>query len=441
MKQYSEWARRIQWVLQSGWPVADSLVYPVQGDRGDGPHNKRADQQPVSAMNSIDAADTYTFGRIWESDDNRYEVKHLCLLGDIKTLKEAGKIDQMMKRGAKVTYRGIEPDRWTVFRVHKGPIVGALSESIEKARRHGRIVDGRKEGWKGVLGKARSVRWYPEDAALTYLHRRVEGAELYFVMNCAEEFNGELEFSETGLVPEIWDADTGKKTVCGLWRLHDGKVRVKVRLGRLESAVVVFTEGEQVLHAQECEGADIIRDDDGKLYALIAGQEGCRVLLSDGRVRNVKVKIPEQISLNEGWALCASDSAGVGVKGKAEIKLDELKSWRQIRELRNYSGTGSYRIAFDVRPEMLRDDLVVELDLGRVYEVAEVWLNDRNIGATWYRPYRVDITGRLRQGKNELRVDVTNILKNYLTDGEYSHPSGLLGPVKIRGVPKVLLNK
>ncbi|MHC4622162.1 MAG: glycosyl hydrolase, partial [Planctomycetota bacterium] len=219
MKQYSAWSRRTQWVLQSGWPVADSLVYPVQGDRGDGPHNKRADQQPVSAMNCIDAADTYTFGRIWESDDNRYEVKHLCLLGDIKTLKEADKIDRMIKKGVKVTYCGVEPDKWTVFRVHKGPVVEALSQSIEKARRQGRMVDGRKEGFKRVLKKARSVRWYPEDAVLTYLHRRVEGAELYFVMNCAEEFNGELEFSETGLIPEIWDADTGKKTVCGQWRL------------------------------------------------------------------------------------------------------------------------------------------------------------------------------------------------------------------------------
>jgi beta-galactosidase/beta-glucuronidase len=90
---------------------------------------------------------------------------------------------------------------------------------------------------------------------------------------------------------------------------------------------------------------------------------------------------------------------------------------------------------------MLRDDLLVELDLGRVYEVAEVWLNGKRVRVSWYRPYRIDITGHLRQGKNELRVDVTNILKNYLTDGEYSHPSGLLGPVKIRGVSKVLLNE
>jgi hypothetical protein len=392
-------------------------------------------------MNCIDAADTYTFGRIWESDDNQYEVKHLCLLGDIKTLKEAEKIDEMIKRGAKVTYCAVEPEKWTVFQAHKGSVVGALSESIEKGRRQGRIADGRKEGFKRVLKKARSVKWYPAEAVLTYLHRRVEGAELYFVMNCSEEFSGELEFSETGLVPEIWDADTGKRTVCGQWRLHDGKVRVKVRLGHLESAVIVFTEGKRVLRAKESEGADIIRGENEKLYALITGEKGCRVLLSDGSLRNLKAKVPEEIHLSDGWMFSASGIDGVGVQCRAEMELNKLKSWREISEVRNYSGTASYRIAFDVGPKMLRDDLLVQLDLGKVYEVAEVWVNDEKVGVSWYRPYRVDITGHLKQGSNELRVDVTNVLKNYLSDGEYSHPSGLLGPVKITGISRVLLNE
>jgi hypothetical protein len=303
------------------------------------------------------------------------------------------------------------------------------------------MVDGRQEGFKQVLKKARSVRWFPEDAAMTYFHRRVEGAEVYFVMNCGEEFNGEVEFSETELIPEIWDADTGKKTICSQWRVCDGKVRVKVRLKHLESAVFVFAKGEQVLHAEKCEGGEIIRDDNGRLYALIPGEQRCRVLLSDGGVRNLRTKMPQEINLDDGWTLYASDSDGVGVGGKAQIRLQKLRSWRQISEIRNYSGTGSYRIAFDVSSEMLRDDLLVELDLGKVYEVAEVWLNGKRVGVSWYPPYRIDITGHLKQGRNELRVDVVNILKNYLSKGECSHASGLLGPVKIRGISKVLLNE
>ncbi|MHC4476160.1 MAG: DUF6807 family protein [Planctomycetota bacterium] len=424
MKHYGAWARRVQWVLQSGWPVADSLVYPIEGNPGGDHTTGHSERKPVSPMNSIDAASTYTFSRIWQSDDNRYEVKNLCLLDDIKTRQEVDKIDQMIEQGVKVTYCGVEPGQWTV-----------------SSKYEAKMVDGREEGWKKVLEKNRSVRWYAENAALTYLHRRVEGAEVYFVMNCGRAFNGQVEFNERGLIPQIWDADTGTKTVSGQWRLHDGKVRVKVRLGHLESALIVFVKGEQVLHAQECEGGEIIRDGHGKLYALIAGDQNCRVLLSDGGVRNLKAKLPAEIHLDKGWTLYARDSDGVGVEGEAEVKLEKLGSWRDISELRNYSGTATYRTAFDVGPEMLRDDLLLELDLGRIYEAAEVWLNGKRVGVSWYPPYKLDVTGHLKQGRNELRVDVANILKNCLTKGEYSHASGLLGPAKIRGVSRVLLNE
>ena len=441
MNQYGMWARRTQWILQSGWPVADRLVYPVKSNPG-GVHSAAENaRQPVSAMNSVDAASEYTFSKIWESDNNRYEVKDLCLLGDIKTIKEAQKIDRMLSNGTSLTYCGVEPDKWTLFKEHKGKIVNELSESIKKARQEGRITDGRQDGWRGVLKKSSSVRWHPEDGVLTYLHRRVEGAEVYFIMNCAGQFDGELEFSEKGLIPQIWDADTGKMSVCSQWRVLDSKTRVKVRLGHLESTVIVFVKGRELLHANKCEGGEMTRDEDGKLYALISQGDSCRVLLSDGNVRNLKVKIPEEIRLDDGWRLSASDSDGVGLKGKVKVELEKLKSWRELAELRNYSGIAGYRIAFEVNSEMLRDDLFVELDLGRVYEVAEVWLNDKRIGVSWFRPYPIDITGHFKKVTNKLRIDVANILKNHLADDKYSHPSGLLGPVKIQAISKILLNK
>jgi hypothetical protein len=441
MNQYGMWARRTQWILQSGWPVADCLVYPVKGYSGGGHSVAENANQPVSAMNSVDAASEYTFSKIWESDNNRYEVKNLCLLGDIKTIKEAQKIDRMLRVGTSLTYCGIEPDKWTLFKEHKGNIVNKFSESVKKARQEGRITDGRQDGWSQVLKKSSSVRWNPEDGVLTYFHRRVEGAEVYFVMNCAEEFNGELEFSEKGLIPQIWDADTGKISVCAQWRVLDSKTRVKVRLGHFESALIVFVKGRHVLHATECQGAEMGRDEDGKLYALISHGNGCRVLLSDGSINNLIAKIPKEIHLDDGWTLSASDSDGVGLTGKVKVELEKLKSWRELSDLHKYSGTSSYRISFVVTSAMLSDGLLLKLDLGKVYEVAEVWLNDKRIGVSWYPPYQIDITGHLKQGTNKLRIDVANILKNHLSDDKYSHPSGLLGPVKIQGIPKIVLNK
>lgn len=83
--------------------------------------------------------------------------------------------------------------------------------------------------------------------------------------------------------------------------------------------------------------------------------------------------------------------------------------------------------------------------------LAEVTLNGKSLGVVWHLPYRVDVTGVLRPGKNELTVKVTNSWVNRLigdqqpdatvkytftTSKPYKansplQPSGLLGPVTV----------
>ena len=75
------------------------------------------------------------------------------------------------------------------------------------------------------------------------------------------------------------------------------------------------------------------------------------------------------------------------------------------------------------------------LELGDVYELARVWLNGHEIGTTWSPPFQLETTGRLKRGRNTLRIEVPNVLKNHLEAGDdYRRPSGLLGPVQL--VPK-----
>jgi len=114
--------------------------------------------------------------------------------------------------------------------------------------------------------------------------------------------------------------------------------------------------------------------------------------------------------------------------------------------------------------DMDLDSFRTELDLGDAREIADVWVNGTHAGASWHRPHRLDITRLVRNGKNEIRVDVTNLLINRVLgspDPDYSAleekysrrfpepgekkevkeplPSGLLGPVRIRVTPTVRL--
>ena len=87
----------------------------------------------------------------------------------------------------------------------------------------------------------------------------------------------------------------------------------------------------------------------------------------------------------------------------------------------------------------------MDLDLGEVHDVAEVWINGKKAATLLLRPYRLDVTQYLQAGDNHLEVIVTNTLRNRLVgDGAagdpsfvifknrmFYLPSGMIGPVRI----------
>jgi hypothetical protein len=100
--------------------------------------------------------------------------------------------------------------------------------------------------------------------------------------------------------------------------------------------------------------------------------------------------------------------------------------------LPGFSGTFRYQASFEA-PTPSRS---AQLDLGAVYEVVELWVNEQPAGTRLAPPYRFDIGPLLQPGANTLTIDVTNTLVNAQPDfySRYAtqEPSGLLGPVRLR---------
>lgn len=73
------------------------------------------------------------------------------------------------------------------------------------------------------------------------------------------------------------------------------------------------------------------------------------------------------------------------------------------------------------------------LDLGRVGEVSELWLNGEYLGAKIGSPYRYDLSGRLTREENHLTVDV-------IINQVYAHPDGFSSfiPVALPGIDGVI---
>jgi hypothetical protein len=89
-----------------------------------------------------------------------------------------------------------------------------------------------------------------------------------------------------------------------------------------------------------------------------------------------------------------------------------------------------------------------------VENVAEVILNGKSLGILWKAPYKVDLTGSIEPGSNQVTIQVTNLWVNRLIGDQQPYavwkytftdiqpydakspllPSGLLGPLEISSV-------
>ena len=80
------------------------------------------------------------------------------------------------------------------------------------------------------------------------------------------------------------------------------------------------------------------------------------------------------------------------------------------------------------------EDANYVIDLGNVYETAEIFVNQASAGVRLCMPYQFDVTSMLREGENQIAIEITNTLGTQIRDA-ISHylpiePFGIEGPVK-----------
>ncbi|MCM8806908.1 MAG: beta galactosidase jelly roll domain-containing protein [Candidatus Omnitrophica bacterium] len=118
----------------------------------------------------------------------------------------------------------------------------------------------------------------------------------------------------------------------------------------------------------------------------------------------------------DGWKFI-TDKENKGEKeGYFKEDFDD-KNWRDIKIAQwwedfgiNYDGYAWYRGEFEVNKDILDKNLY--LVFGAVDESCKVWINgifvgEHDIGETgWNIPFKIDITGKLREGKNKIVIKV-----------------------------------
>jgi len=449
---------RCCYLMQQGLPVADVCFYygddapNLVATRRIGPDSKRLDgptcahcgrpnPAPADALGTgydYDVVNSDVIENSMEFKDGRLVLPHgvsysvivLPERTDIP-LPVLKKLEKLVRDGA--TLLGPKPERDTSLadyprcdeQVRKiagriwGP--GNGKETRERSYGKGRVISDRNRVREILqqrgIGPDFAYSSPGKPADLDYIHRRTPDADIYFVSNTQmEDAEAECTFRVAQRLPKLWYPDTGEIKPCTEFARSAGGMKLKLRLPPAGSVFVVFSGP-----APDSAVSPVAKEDGKPREAYeIAGPW--------------EVRFPANLGAPESRV------------------FEKLVSWTEVPDdgIKYFSGTATYLKEFEVPASMLADGRRLELDLGKLRNVADVTLNGKPLGILWKPPYACDVTGLVRSGKNELKIEITNLWANRLVgDSKLTrekrvtritqkvpiggpHESGLFGPVQLR---------
>ncbi|MBE6259565.1 MAG: DNA-binding protein [Prevotella sp.] len=131
------------------------------------------------------------------------------------------------------------------------------------------------------------------------------------------------------------------------------------------------------------------------------------------------------------------------------LSNQQLFDWSQHADerIRYFSGHARYTTTWKLKKDEVPQGRAW-LSFPNVKDIAHVWINGKDCGIAWTAPYKVEITGALKKGKNTVEIEVVNTWHNalrgadngkapyegiwtnakYRTKGDQLLPAGLLEP-------------
>ncbi|HPS54229.1 MAG TPA: glycosyl hydrolase [Sedimentisphaerales bacterium] len=257
---------------------------------------------------------------------------------------------------------------------------------------------------------------------VTFIQRKIDDVDVFFVTNQQPSgYKGGLTFNVSGKKPMLWDAIDGSIEDFYCYRDNGKTTTVDVDLQGWESMFVVFHPQQETIHLVKSGLKRINNLNEHELtgFADAAGEAEVIIKNGDNYLTITKqVDIPALFEVKSKWNIVLEgyrfDRLEKSTDKLFDLSSDETTKW--------FSGMAVYETEFELAADYLNPDLQVYLDLGTVGCVAEVFVNGKNAGVAWMSPYKVNITGMLSEGKNKLKVLVTNTWNNFVKGPRYEKP-------------------
>ena len=265
-------------------------------------------------------------------------------------------------------------------------------------------------------------------SSLDYIHRQTENADMYFIRNSLPEpvFIDAI-FRISDKQPEFWNPETGEIAECAIYTREKNKIRLPIHLYPHGSVFVVFREkiekpfvselkkdGKQIFPQKsksQTTPFTLSRKQDN-LFLEVKNKGTFELILNDRQQLSIFVEEAPEIFLTGSYDVRFPHGWGV----PAIQTFNSLYSWTESdnEETRAFSGMATYHKKFDIPGDYLGQNQKLMLDLGKVKEIATVFLNGHELGTTVFAPHVFDITKIVRPGENFLVVKVTNTWLNRL---------------------------
>jgi len=441
-KQSADWLRyvaRCQYLLRQGLPVADVCGFTKNGL----PEGYTFDECNHHAIKTRMSA---TDGRIVTPDGMSYRV--LTLENSDKMTKELLRaVHKLVANGATVI--GPKPAQSpslqdTLSGDHE---LQTLADEVwgdcdgKSVKEHsygkGRVVWGKTP--LDVLkqaGVGPDFSYVPTTpgTSLLFNHRRTEDADIYFIAGRNKDSgSATCTFRVSGKVPELWHPDTGVIETLPIYQEKDGNTVLPLTFDPFDSVFVVFRspaashsqqrvtsvlrDGVEVAGVASGNKVQLHQTDDGKLLATVREPGAYTLNMANGSRQSFSVgPIPAARELTGPWKLSFPPNWGA----PANVTLDKLISWAEHNEpgVRYFSGTARYRKQVECSASELGKGRRIILELGKVKNLAQVFVNGRDCGVIWKEPFSADITAFLHAGNNDMEIRVTNLWQNRMVGDE-----------------------
>lgn len=366
---FMKYVERCQSMLQMGRPDNDFLTYlPIHDMWAKRSTGKRLMQFSIHAMGKlapefvkcIDAIDQAGFDCDYISD---------------RILLDTYYNNGMLHTPGGTTYKGL------VIPSADNILTPAVKAHIEKLKTQGaNIIVGTSAA---DLTKAAKAEKMKTELGLKLIRRSNDKGHHYFIANLTPN---DIQAYTTLAVPmatAMWfDPMTGNRQraeICG------------------DSILINLRSGESII-----------------LQTFNHKDEALSKELASLPVRGEWKKTSPIVKTLNNWKLSFTEATPAISK---TYNLDTTKAWENLDDsTRTLMGTGVYECTINLSAAELKKGNSWTIDLGDVRESARVYVNDSLIGCAWAVPYRLSFANLLHKGNNKIRIEVTNLPANRISE-------------------------